>query len=302
MSAEDKAIEICRVTDGSGFRLRDHPTDWKGAKGLPKSLTSRTKAEALEQLEENRARLVDAQAKLWANDTFGLLVVFQAMDAAGKDGTIKHVLSGMNPQGVAVSSFKVPSAEELDHNYLWRYARRLPERGQVGIFNRSYYEEVLVARVHPEVIANQRLPESAKGPKMWEHRYQDMVAFERHLVRNGIVVVKFFLHLSKEEQRQRFLDRIDTPEKNWKFSANDVKEREYWDDYQVAFEDAIRATSTSFAPWYVIPADRKWRMRTLVSDVLVDVIDSLPISAPRISDEQRVGLAAAREQLLAEGD
>ncbi len=302
MSSKIRAIDVCRVTDGSGFRLKDHPTDWTDADGLPDGLQLRSKKQALEELEQNRARLVAAQEKLWANDTYGMLVVFQAMDAAGKDGTIKHVLSGMNPQGVAVSSFKVPSSEELDHNYLWRYAQRLPERGQLGIFNRSYYEEVLVARVHPEVIDNQRLPESAKGPKMWEHRYEDMRAFERHLVRNGILVVKFFLHLSKDEQRRRFIDRIDTPEKNWKFSAADVRERKYWDDYQVAFQDAIAATSTKSAPWYVIPADRKWRMRTLVSDVLVDVIDSLPIHAPRVSDEQRAELAAEKVRLLAEDD
>ncbi len=296
-----RAIDVCRVADGSEFHLADHPADWSGSDLLPSGLELRTKKQAVAELEVNRARLVTAQEKLWANDTYGMLVVFQAMDAAGKDGTIKHVLSGMNPQGVVVSSFKVPSAEELDHNYLWRYARRLPERGQVGIFNRSYYEEVLVARVHPEVIANQRLPARARGPHLWQHRYEDMVAFERHLVRNGIVVVKFFLHLSREEQRLRFLDRIDTPEKNWKFSAGDVRERAYWDDYQVAFEEAIRATATEDAPWYVIPADRKWRMRTLVSDVLVDVIDSLPISTPTISDEQRAALAVERERLVAEG-
>lgn len=300
MSNRIRAIDVCRVTDGSSFRLKDHPTDWTGADGLPDGLHLRTKKQAVAELEVNRARLVAAQEKLWANDTYGMLVIFQAMDAAGKDGTIKHVLSGMNPQGVAVSSFKVPSSEELDHNYLWRYTTRLPERGQVGIFNRSYYEEVLVARVHPEVVENQRLPESSKGPKMWSHRYEDMLGFERHLVRNGIVVVKFFLHLSKEEQRQRFLDRIDTPEKNWKFSAADVRERGYWDDYQVAFEEAIRSTSTKYAPWYVIPADRKWRMRTLVSEVLVDVIDSLPISSPEVSDEQRAELAAERVRLMAE--
>jgi PPK2 family polyphosphate:nucleotide phosphotransferase len=302
MSATLRAIDVCRVTDGSSFRLSDHPTDWKHATNLPDGLELRTKEQAVAELEDNRARLVAAQEKLWANDTFGVLVVFQAMDAAGKDGTIKHVLSGMNPQGVTVASFKVPTPEELDHNYLWRYSKELPRRGQLGIFNRSYYEEVLVARVHPEVVDNQRLPETAKGPDMWKHRYEDIVAFERHLVRNGIIVVKFFLHLSKEQQRLRFLDRIDTPEKNWKFSVNDVKERERWDDYQVAYEEAIRATATPFAPWYVVPADRKWRMRTIVSDVLVDVIDALPIEMPRITEEQRAGLAAAREQLLGEAD
>lgn len=301
--SKPRAIDVCRVTDGSDFSLSDHPTDWTGAEDqLPSGLKLHSKHHEVARLELNRQRLIDAQEKLWANDTYGMLVVFQAMDAAGKDGTIKHVLSGMNPQGVDVSSFKVPSAEELDHNYLWRYAKRLPERGQVGIFNRSYYEEVLVARVHPEVVDNQRLPDAARGPKIWQHRYEDMVAFERHLVRNGIVVVKFFLHLSREEQRLRFIDRIDVPDKNWKFSANDVKEREYWDDYQVAFEEAIRATSTKHAPWYVIPADRKWRMRTLVSDVLVDVIDALPIAAPTVSDEARAALQAERSKLVADSD
>lgn len=301
--SKPRAIDVCRVTDGSDFSLSEHPTDWTGAEDqLPAGLKLHSKHHEVARLELNRQRLIDAQEKLWANDTYGMLVVFQAMDAAGKDGTIKHVLSGMNPQGVTVASFKVPSVEELDHNYLWRYAKRLPERGQVGIFNRSYYEEVLVARVHPEVIDNQKLPDDARGPKIWQHRYEDMVAFERHLVRNGIVVVKFFLHLSKQEQRERFIDRIDVPDKNWKFSANDVKEREYWNDYQAAFEEAIRATSTKHAPWYVIPADRKWRMRTLVSDVLVDVIDALPIAAPTLSDEARAALRAERSKLVAESD
>lgn len=298
-----RAIDVCRVTDGSDFSLSDHPTDWTGAEDqLPPGLELHSKRHEVAQLERNRQRLIDAQEKLWANDTYGMLVVFQAMDAAGKDGTIKHVLSGMNPQGVTVASFKVPSVEELDHNYLWRYAKRLPERGQVGIFNRSYYEEVLVARVHPEVIDNQKLPDDARGPKIWQHRYEDMVAFERHLVRNGIVVVKFFLHVSNEEQRRRFIDRIDVPAKNWKFSANDVKERAYWNDCQVAFEETIRATSTKHAPWYVIPADRKWRMRTLVSDVLVDVIDGLPIATPTVSDEARAALKVERARLVAESD
>ncbi len=302
MSKQIRGIDVCRVSDGAGFRLADHPTDWEGAEELPDDLVLASREQAEADLETNRARLVAAQEKLWANDTYGLLVIFQAIDAAGKDGTIKHVLSGMNPQGVSVTSFKVPSAEELDHNFLWRYARRLPERGQFGVFNRSYYEEVLVVRVHPEILASQRLPDGVEGPHFWKHRYDDMCAFERHLVRNGIVVVKFFLNLSKGEQRKRFLDRIDTPDKNWKFSAADVREREHWDDYQSAFEEAIRATATEHAPWYVIPADRKWRMRALVSDVLVDVIDALPIETPVLSDEERAALAVERERLVAETD
>ncbi len=301
MARHADAIHLCRVPADGTFRLRDHPTDWVGTAELPKARKDLAKERAEEVLEENRALLERAQAKLWANNTYGVLVVFQAIDAAGKDGTIKHVMSGLNPQGVDVTSFKVPSEEELDHHYLWRYSNRVPERGRIGIFNRSYYEEVLVVRVHPEVLERQRLPQSARGEDLWEQRYDDINAFERHLVRNGIKVVKFFLHLSKDEQRDRFLDRIDTPEKNWKFSAADVAERRHWDDYQHAFEDAIRATSTEEAPWYVIPADRKWMMRALVSEVLVDVIDGLPISDPVLPPEEQAALASARAELLAEG-
>jgi PPK2 family polyphosphate:nucleotide phosphotransferase len=259
---------------------------------------AKEQAEAV--LKENRQLLIRAQEKLWANNTYGVLVVFQAIDAAGKDGTIKHVMSGLNPQGVDVTSFKVPSAEELDHNFLWRYAKRVPERGRIGIFNRSYYEEVLVVRVHPEILERQQLPESALGDDIWEQRYEDINAFERHLTRNGIKVVKFFLNLSKGEQRKRFLDRIDRPEKNWKFEPADVAERHYWDDYQQAFQDTIRATSTDDAPWYVIPADRKWMMRALVSEVLVEVIDGLPISEPAVPPERLAEMARARAELLAE--
>ena len=300
MSRHAEAIDLCRVVPGKRFRLGDHPTDWVGPPELPASQKDMAKERAEEVLEENRLLLGRAQEKLWANNTYGVLVVFQAIDAAGKDGTIKHVMSGLNPQGVDVTSFKVPSDEELDHNYLWRYAKRLPERGRIGIFNRSYYEEVLVVRVHPEVLARQQLPESALGGDIWEQRYDDINAFERHLVRNGIKVVKFFLHLSKDEQRRRFLDRIDRPEKNWKFAPSDVAERRFWDAYQEAFEETIRATSTDDAPWYVIPADRKWMMRALVSEVLVDVIDALPIEAPTLPPDRRAQLATAREQLMSE--
>jgi PPK2 family polyphosphate:nucleotide phosphotransferase len=295
-----EAIALCRVPDDGSFRLADHPTDWVGTEDLPKARKDLARERAEEVLEENRRALVSAQEKLWANDTYAVLAVFQAMDAAGKDGTIKHVMSGVNPQGVDVTSFKVPSAEELDHHFLWRYAKAAPERGRIGIFNRSYYEEVLVVRVHPEVLDGQQLPASSRTPRIWEQRYEDINAFERHLDRNGVKVVKFFLHLSRDEQKERFLSRIDAPAKNWKFSAADVRERRFWDDYQGAYDEAIRATSTEWAPWYVIPADRKWLMRALVSEVLVDVIDRLPIGPPELPEADRAELAAAREELLAD--
>jgi PPK2 family polyphosphate:nucleotide phosphotransferase len=295
-----EAIELCRVPADGSFRLADHPTDWVGTEDLPKARKDMARERSEQVLEENRAALVVAQEKLWANDTYAVLAVFQAMDAAGKDGTIKHVMSGVNPQGVDVTSFKVPSAEELDHHYLWRYAKAAPERGRIGIFNRSYYEEVLVVRVHPEVLDRQRLPPSARVDGLWEQRFEDINAFERHLDRNGIKVVKFFLHVGRDEQRERFLERIDDPSKNWKFSAADVRERRFWDDYQQAYDEAIRATSTAWAPWHVIPADRKWLMRALVSEVLVDVIDRLPISSPTLPAEEMAELQAARAELLAD--
>jgi len=299
-SRHPEAIKACRsATDGS-FRLSEHLTDWVGTKALPRSEKGLFREQAESVLEENRVALMAAQEKLWANDTYGLLVVFQAMDAAGKDSTIKHVMSGVNPQGVRVSSYKVPSDTELDHNWLWRYGPGLPARGEMAIFNRSYYEEVLVVRVHPEILDGQRLPDDARGRHVWRHRYDDMVAFERHLDRNGIKVVKFFLNVSRDEQRERFLSRIDEADKNWKFSAADVRERGYWDDYQKAFEEMIRATSTDFAPWWVIPADRKWLMRALVSEVLVETIEALPIDFPTLPADELAALAEQRRQLEAE--
>jgi PPK2 family polyphosphate:nucleotide phosphotransferase len=244
--------------------------------------------------------LAEYQQKLAAQDTYGVLMTLQAMDAAGKDGTIRHVMSGVNPQGVSVHSFKVPSTEELDHDYLWRYAKRLPARGEIGIFNRSHYEEVLVVRVHAEVLANQQLPKPARRPGIWKRRYREINEWERYITEQGFKVVKIYLNLSKEEQRQRFLSRIEEPEKNWKFSAADVHERGYWDAYQKALSEMLSNTSTEWAPWYVIPADRKWFARIGVAAVLVDTLMRIDPKFPVLDDERRSGLAAAREQLEAE--
>jgi PPK2 family polyphosphate:nucleotide phosphotransferase len=229
-----------------------------------------------------------------------MLVIFQAMDAAGKDGTIRHVLSGVNPQGCHVTSFKQPSDEELDHDYLWRCVKALPERGRIGIFNRSYYEEVIVVRVHPEILACQKLPPGKRGKSFWEERYEDISSFERYLSRNGTTIVKFYLHVSKEEQKRRFLSRIEDPEKRWKFSEKDVAERAFWDDYRSAYEDAISATSREWAPWYIIPADSKWAARCLVADVLATTIRSLNLEYPKLSKEQLAVLEKARKKLEAE--
>ena len=238
---------------------------------------------------------------LYADDRYAVLIVLQAMDAAGKDGTIKHVMTGVNPQGCQVFSFKKPSAEELDHNFLWRYMKSLPERGRIGIFNRSYYEDVLVVKVHPELLGRQ-LPREKEtfGKKFWEERYEDINAFEQHLVRNGTVILKFFLNVSKDEQKKRFLERLDRPEKNWKFSPSDLAERGYWDDYMAAYEDALTATSTDWAPWYVIPADHKWITRAVVADIVTTAIRELDLKYPEVTDEQRKLLAEARKKLDAE--
>jgi PPK2 family polyphosphate:nucleotide phosphotransferase len=241
--------------------------------------------------------LAEYQARLAAQDVHAVLVCLQALDAGGKDGTIRHVMSGVNPQGVHVSSFKAPSPEELDHDYLWRYARRLPARGDIGIFNRSHYEEVLVVRVHPELLDRQKLPPEARGDGVWKRRYREINDWERYLTDNGITVVKLFLNLSQEEQRQRFLDRIDRPEKNWKFSMNDVRERRFWDDYQAAFSEMLSATSTAWAPWYVIPADRKWFARICVSAVLASTLIQLDPHYPVLGKESREQLLAARAEL-----
>ena len=258
------------------------------------------KKDGAELLEIGVELLADYQARLAAQDTYGVLVCLQALDAGGKDGTIRHVMSGVNPQGVHVASFKVPSPEELGHDYLWRYARRLPARGEIAIFNRSHYEEVLVVRVHPENLDRQRLPPEAKGKDIWHRRYREINDWERYLVDNGIKVVKLFLNLSKEEQRQRFLARIDRPEKNWKFSSADVRERQHWDEYQDAFSEMLSSTSTEAAPWYVIPADRKWFARLAASAVLAHTLIELNPQYPTVSDAAREQLQEAKAGLEAE--
>jgi len=287
----EKLQKRYRVTDGKHFRLKDYdPADTHGLKSELKPLAKEMLAKGVEEL----ARLQDILA---AQDRWALLLIFQAMDAAGKDGTIKHVMSGVNPQGVQVSSFKVPSSEERDHDFLWRTMKRLPERGDIGIFNRSYYEEVLVVRVHPELLATEKLPDQLVTKKIWQERFEDINAFERYLTRNGVAVRKFFLHVSKKEQKRRFLERLDTAEKNWKFSAADVKEREYWDDYQAAYEDMIRNTATEHAPWYVVPADNKWFTRLVVAAAVADALESLQLSYPKLDEKQKAELLKARKQL-----
>jgi PPK2 family polyphosphate:nucleotide phosphotransferase len=292
--------KLFRVSPGRRVRLSRHPTDWSDYPELERVPRDGVKGRARALIERNLEDLNEAHERLYANDVHSVLVVLQAMDAAGKDGVIKHVMSGLNPQGCQVFSFKKPSDEELDHNFLWRYTKGLPERGRIGIFNRSYYEEVLVVRVHPELLDRQRLPARAKGPDLWKDRYDDINNFERHLTRNGTLIVKFFLHVSKEEQGRRFLDRIDTPEKNWKFSEADVNERRFWDDYQRAFEDMLHATSRKWAPWWVIPADHKWVCRALVSTILKLEIDGLKLKPPTVDDGRRAQLAEMRKGLAAE--
>jgi PPK2 family polyphosphate:nucleotide phosphotransferase len=254
------------------------------------------KKEAERKLQQNIKQLADYQDVLYAHDSYALLVIFQAMDAAGKDGVIKHVMSGINPQGCQVFSFKTPSTEELDHDYLWRSMKALPERGRIGIFNRSYYEEVLVVRVHPEFLNGQKLP-PFNHELVWERRYNQINAFEKYLVENGVVVLKFFLNVSKEEQRQRFLKRIDEPEKNWKFSTADVKERAFWDDYQHAYQECLNHTSTEWAPWFVIPADAKWFTRLTVSEIMLHTLKSLNLRYPEVSQARRQELLEIRQLL-----
>ena len=280
-----------RVTKGKAFRLgKIDPSDTA-------HLESEDADRAREALKDGIELLADLQDMLYAQDRYSLLLIFQAMDAAGKDGTIKHVMSGVNPQGVQVFSFKAPSAEDLDHDYLWRCLRNLPERGRIGIFNRSYYEEVLVTRVHPEILERQKLPPELVTKKIWQERYEDVRNYERYLARNGTVIRKFFLHVSKDEQKRRFMSRLDEPEKNWKFSANDVTERRRWKDYQRAYEDMIRATATPEAPWYVVPADNKWFTRLAVAAAIVDALAGLDLRYPKVSAAQRKALAAARREL-----
>jgi PPK2 family polyphosphate:nucleotide phosphotransferase len=288
-------VKPFRVTDGSKFRLdRIDPDDSLG-------LESELKDEAQELLARGIQRMAELQERLYAQDRWAVLLVFQAMDAAGKDGTIKHVMSGVNPQGVDVSAFKQPSSEELDHDFLWRCTRRLPERGRIGIFNRSYYEEVLVARVHREILAAQKLPPELVTKDIWDERLENIRGMERYLARNGTVVRKFFLHVSKKEQRKRFLERIEDPTKRWKFSLADVHERKYWKDYMRAYEDAIRETSTKRAPWFVVPADKKWFTRLVVAAAIVDALEDLDLQFPKVDARKHAELRAARRSLLRRG-
>jgi PPK2 family polyphosphate:nucleotide phosphotransferase len=289
-----------QVRPGRRFRLKDHDPGWAGDDELRQLKSDQLKDRAREFIERNLEALGDAQERLYANDVYAVLVVLQAMDAAGKDGMIKHVMSGLNPQGCQVFAFKRPSDEDLDHNFLWRYSKSLPERGRIGIFNRSYYEETLIVRVHPEVLARQKLPPGKRGNGFWDDRFDDINCFERHLVRNGIVVLKFFLNVSKKEQKKRFLERLDTPGKQWKFSTADVEERKYWDDYQHAFEETIEHTSTRWAPWWVVPADNKWVARSIVSAVLAHAIKRLGLKRPELPASQKAMLGRARRQLLSE--
>jgi len=282
-----------RITSGKGFQLKDFDA------GDTRSLKM-DKSEAADLLQRGTQWLAEEQDMLYAQDRWSLLLIFQAMDAAGKDSTIKHVMSGVNPQGCRVSSFKQPSQEDLDHDFLWRYVRRLPERGQIGIFNRSYYEEVLVVRVHEDILKRQKLPPQVMGKRIWDERLADIAHFEDYLTRQGVVILKFFLNLSREEQKKRFMKRLDTPDKNWKFSASDVHERRYWRDYMRSFEDAIRATASAHAPWYVVPADNKWFTRLVVAAAIVEAVEQLDLAYPKMSAEQKKELAAAREELARE--
>ena len=288
-----KYVDPFRITKGKGFRLKDFdPGDTCGLQ--------LDKGEAAELLQRGTAWLAEEQDMLYAQDRWSLLLVFQAMDAAGKDGTINHVMSGVNPQGCQVFSFKQPSSEELDHDFMWRYVRYLPERGRIGIFNRSYYEEVLVVRVHPEILKRQKLPPPLVSKRIWDERLADIAHFEDYAARQGTKILKFFLHVSRKEQKKRFMERLDEPEKNWKFSASDVQERKFWSDYMHAFEEAIRATASKHAPWFVVPADNKWFSRLLVAAAIVEAMASLDLAYPKVDAAKKKELAAARVALSRE--
>jgi len=292
----DRSRELAkpfRVSKGKDFRLKDVDPD-----DTLDFTKEADKPRSKEVLAMGVTALAELQDKLYAQDKWAVLLIFQAMDAAGKDGAIKHVMSGINPQGCQVYSFKSPSAEDLDHDYLWRCMKSLPNRGHIGIFNRSYYEEVLVVRVHPEFLAKQKLPAELAGKNIWENRFEDIRNFEQYLTRNGIVVRKFFLHVSKKEQKKRFLDRIDDPLKNWKFSSNDANERDYWDDYMQAYEEMIQETATKEAPWYVVPADNKWFTRVVVATAVIEALASLDLAYPEVDESKLKELAAAKKKLL----
>ena len=290
----EKLLKRYRVEHGRHFNLKDHdPEETHGFDSEFKPQAKELVANGVEEL----SRLQDILA---AQDRWGLLIILQAMDAAGKDGTIKHVMSGVNPQGVHVTSFKAPTQEELRHGYLWRSSQHAPARGEIGIFNRSYYEELLVVRVHRQVLENEKLPKRLVTKHIWQERFEDINCFERYLTRNGIAVVKFFLHVSKKEQKRRFMERLDTPDKNWKFSAADVREREFWNEYQDAFEEVIQHTAAEHAPWYVVPADHKWFTRLVVSQAIVDTLKKMDLKYPKLTAEQKKALAEARQQLANE--
>ena len=288
-----KYIHPFRITSGKGFRLNDFdPGDTRDLK--------LEKAEAAELLASGTEWLAEEQDMLYAQDSWSLLLVFQAMDAAGKDSTIKHVMSGVNPQGCQVSSFKQPSSEDLSHDFLWRYVKRLPERGRIGIFNRSYYEEVLVVRVHPDILKRQKLPPKTISKRLWDERLGDIAHFEDYLTRQGTIILKFYLHLSPEEQKKRFLARLDRPEKHWKFSAADIRERGFWSDYMHAFEEAIRATATQHAPWFIVPADNKWFTRLVVAAAIVEAVENLDLSYPKVDAQKKKELSSARAALASQ--
>ena len=289
----EKYVKPFRITKGKNFRLKDFdPTDTCGLK--------MDKGEAAKMLQRGNEWLAEEQEMLYAQDRWSVLLIFQAMDAAGKDGTIKHVMSGVNPQGCQVFSFKQPSSEDLDHDFMWRYAKSLPERGRIGIFNRSYYEEVLVVRVHPEILERQKLPPKLVSKHIWDERLADIAHFEDYITRQGTLVLKFFLNVSRKEQKNRFMERLDKPKKNWKFSASDVHERRFWSDYMYAFEEAIRATASKHAPWYIVPADNKWFTRLFVAAAIVSAVEELSLSFPKIDDKMKKELAAARAELTGE--
>ncbi|MBP0466248.1 polyphosphate kinase 2 family protein [Roseomonas sp. PWR1] len=286
-----KVLERFRVTSGKGFRLKDIAPDGTAGIDLEKD-------HAAELLQQGVDRLAELQDMLYAQDRWSVLCIFQAMDAAGKDGAIKHVFSGVNPQGCQVHSFKAPTATELDHDFLWRHSTALPERGRIGIHNRSWYEEVLAVRVHPNFLEGQKLPPRLVGKKIWDERLEDIAAYERYLARQGTVVLKFFLNVSQAEQKARFLSRIEEPEKNWKFSANDVAERAHWDSYMAAYQEAIRATAAPHAPWYVVPADTKWFTRLVVAAALIDALEGLDLHYPKVTKAQKAALDVARKALV----
>jgi len=295
--------EDFKVSPSKKISLKDYDSGWipKWAKEQEEKKGKKAaKEQALALLEANRHKLVKMQELVWASDTYSMLIILQGMDAAGKDSTIRHVMSGVNPQGCQVTAFKTPSEEELDHDFLWRHTKALPERGRIGIFNRSYYEDVLIVKVRPEVLEKTKLPPEAEGKLIWNQRYEDINMFERHLFRNGTIVLKFFLHVSKQQQKQRFLKRLEDPDKNWKFSLTDLSERSKWTDYMEAYEDVLNQTSTEWAPWYIIPADKKWVTHASISEIIVSQIEKLNLKYPVLNEEQFAALEKAKSELKKE--